>query len=149
METRQAVVSLKGHALPVVCVAVSPDGKRIVSGGWNWSDPASHHPGELKVWDMETGKEVFSLKGHASSVTCLAISPDGRRIASGGGNPRALHSRGRGELKLWDLEKGQEVLSLDGQLGPVSCVLFSPDGKRVVTGGWDTTLKVWDGSWQN
>jgi WD40 repeat protein len=55
-------------------VAVSPDGKRIVSGS---------HDKTAKVWDAATGQETLTLKGHTNPVTSVAVSADGKRIVSG------------------------------------------------------------------
>jgi WD40 repeat protein len=61
-------------------VAFSPDGKRIASGaGYR------NKPGEVKVWDTQTGQEVLDLKGAGGSV---AFSPDGQRLASACGDGR-------------------------------------------------------------
>ena len=55
-------------------VAVSPDGRRIVSG----SDDST-----VAVWDLETGTQIHRLTGHQDAVSSVAVSPDGRRIVSG------------------------------------------------------------------
>jgi DNA-binding beta-propeller fold protein YncE len=65
----------------------------------------------------------------------VAFSPDGQRILTGSADSTA---------KVWDADKGQEVLSLKGHTGQVRSVAFSPDGKRILTGSWDHTVKVWD-----
>ena len=65
----------------------------------------------------------------------MAFSADGKRILTGSEDQTA---------KVWDAEKGQEVLSLKGHTYSVSSVAFSPDGKRILTGSWDRTAKVWD-----
>jgi hypothetical protein len=112
--TGQELLALKGHTRPVSCVAFSPDGKRIVSGSWDTT---------LKVWEAHTGQEVLSLKGHTLPVYCVAFSPDGKRIVSGGGN--YSDAQGRllpGEVKVWEADKGQEVLPLQGHTGEVTCV---------------------------
>jgi WD40 repeat protein len=57
------------------CAAFSPDGKRIVSGGY-WSDNT------VRVWDIETGKELCKYEGHTGPVCSVAFFPDGKRIAS-------------------------------------------------------------------
>ena len=67
-------------------MAFSRDGKRIVSGSNDQS---------LKVWDADTGQEVFTLKGHTGAVSGAAFSGDGERIVSGSAD---------GTVKVWDLE---------------------------------------------
>ena len=47
-------------------------------------------------------------------------------------------------MKVWDAETGQETLTLKGHTGKVTSVVFSPDGRRIVSGSQDSTLKVWD-----
>src|SRR5262249_2214886 len=77
---------------PVLCVAFSPDGRRVATGGGADPTPLDKYPtGTVKVWEasMSTegrqarGKELAALAGHPQVVTCLAFSPDGRRLASG------------------------------------------------------------------
>src|SRR5262249_32646999 len=139
--------TLRGHTSGVYCVALSPDGKRIISGSGEFSN--SKQPGQLKVWDMEKGTEIFSFERHISGVWCAAFSADGKRIVSGSGDP--FNPATRGELKVWDAEKGTELLSLKGHTLPVTCVAMSADGKRIVSGGGNPfnpatpgELKVWD-----
>jgi len=66
-----------GHTDEVRSVAFSLDGRRILTGSMD---------NTAKVWDAETGQELFSLKGHTSFVTSVAFRPDGRRILTGSGN---------------------------------------------------------------
>jgi WD40 repeat protein/ribosomal protein S27E len=152
----------------VLSVAFSPDGKRIVTGGWDKT---------LKVWDATSGQETLSLKGHTGGVLSVAFSPDGKRIVSGSWDKtlkvwdavsgqdkltlkrdsdrvlsvafspdgkRIVSGNGDGTLKVWDAANGQETFTLKGHTGIVFCVAFSPDGERVVSGSVDNTLKVWD-----
>ena len=105
----------------------SPDGKRIVSG----SDDDT-----AKVWDVQTGQETFTLKGHSDSVTSVSFSPDAKRIVSGSGDKT---------VKVWDANTGQETRTIKTEhTDGVTSVGFSPDGKRIVSGSDDKTLKIWN-----
>jgi len=108
------------------CVALSPNGKRFVGGGYN---------GIPVLWSAETGKKLFALKGHTSYISSVAFSPDNKRCVTGSYDKTA---------KVWDIEKGQELLSLGGHEGEITSVAFSPDGKHILTGSRDYTAQVWD-----
>ena len=118
--------TLTGHADRVNSVALTPDGRRAVSGSRDKT---------LKVWDLETGEELRTLTGHWERVSCMALTPDGRRAVSG-----SLDQT----LKVWDLDTGAELHTLHGHTEAVLCVALTPDGRRAVSGSWDSTLKVWD-----
>src|SRR5262249_47778030 len=102
----------------------SPDGQRIVSGGYDKM---------VRVWDAATGQETLTFHGHLDPVLSVAISPDGRRIVSGSGDKT---------VKVWD-PTGQALHPLYVNR-PVLSVAVSPDGRRIVTGSYDKTVQVWD-----
>ena len=109
----------------VSSVAVSPDGRRIVSGS---SDKT------VAVWDLESGAPIHRLAGHRDAVSSVAVSPDGRCIVSGSADKT---------VAVWDLERGACILQFDGQ-GRGESVAVSPDGRFIVSGSWDETVAVWD-----
>ncbi|MCA2957525.1 hypothetical protein, partial [Microcystis sp. M010S1] len=117
---------LEGHDNSVLSVNFSPDGKTLVSG----SDDKT-----IKLWNVETGKEIRTLYGHDNSVTSVNFSPDGKTLVSGSDD---------NTIKLWNVETGQEIRTLYGHDSYVSSVNFSPDGKTLVSGSYDKTIKLWD-----
>jgi WD40 repeat protein len=135
-----------------VSVAYSPDGKRLASGSGTYdATKRAWVSGEVKLWDAQTGQEMRTLEGHTAQVVSLAFSPDGKRLASGSGSDAEYYPPRSGEVKVWDAQTGQELLSLKGGRS----VAFSPDGKRLVSSNpstYDDTkkarvaggVKVWD-----
>jgi WD40 repeat protein len=121
----------------VSSIYFSPDSQRIASAGYDKT---------IKVWDPQKGEEVCALKGHTSAVTSVCFSPDGKRLASASGQ-QSQTNRDPGELgevKVWDIQKSQEVLALGAHKGIVSSVCYSPDGKHLASASWDKTVKVWE-----
>jgi WD40 repeat protein len=85
--------------------------------------------------------DLLTLKGQTANVNSVAFSPDGKRLASAsdGTWDRTKKAYVGGEVKVWDAQTGQELLSLKGHTGAVGSVAFSPDGKRLAGGS-----TVWD-----
>src|SRR5262249_43444350 len=72
--------TLEGHTNTIFSLAFSPDGKRLASGdGVAPGQGGGRLPGLVKIWDVQTGQELFTLKGHTNSVRGMAFSPDGKR----------------------------------------------------------------------
>ena len=124
--------TLRGHTSVVWNVAVSPDGARLATAGFE---------GVAKVWDTETGQELLTFSGHKADVFSVAFSPDGKRAATASAD---------GTAKVWDAVTGEETLTLRGhtvlQSGEplVTGVAFSPDGTRIATSSSDRTVIVYD-----
>ena len=117
---------ITGHEDLVTSVAVSPDGKTIVSGSVDRT---------VRVWDAQTGAPLRTLQGHEYSVTSVAVSPDGKTIVSG-----SLDNT----LRVWDAQIGAPLRTLRGHEDSVTSVAVSPDGMTIVSGSLDNTLGVWD-----
>jgi len=122
----QARMVLKGHTNEVWGVAVTPDGKTVVSGSRDET---------LKVWDLATGHCRATFKGHTGVVNGVAITPDGKTVVSGSSD---------NTLRVWDLETGHCRATFEGHSGPIWVAAVTPDGKTVVSGSIDKTLRVWD-----
>jgi WD40 repeat protein len=122
-----------GAGAGVTCLALSPDGRRLLAGGVD---------GTVRVWDVATRAEVGRLRGHADWVAGLAFSPDGgRALSAGGANPLLT---GDGALRLWDVAAGAEVRAFGRPAGWLRAAAFLPDGRRAVTGGDDRYVRLWD-----
>jgi WD40 repeat protein len=140
----QPHADLRMYAGVLRCVAYSPDGKRVATGGESGDTCNTCQPGEVKVWDALTGEELLSLRGHSGYVYGLAFSPDGTRLAVATGCVDQQKKPLPGEVKVWDLAGGSEPLTLKGHGGFVTGVAWAPDGSRLVSGSTDRTVKVWD-----
>lgn len=101
-------------------------------------EPVTERPiriGEIKVFDAKTGKPGPALIGHLLNIECLAISRDGKDLASGSDDATA---------KIWSIATGKDTQTIKGHTDTVTGVAFSPDGKQLATTSLDKTLRVWD-----
>ena len=130
---QQAV--LIGHEKDVNSVAFTPDQQRIISGSQDRT---------IRIWDTQTGRELQCLRGFEGPVDGVAVSPDGRTIASGEGWT-ADNGSLNCAVRLWDTETGRQSHCLRGHTNTVDSVAFSPDGRRLASGSSDTTVRIWDG----
>jgi WD40 repeat protein len=116
----------RGHTESINAVAIAKNGGLAVSASADQT---------LKVWDLETGRELRTFTGHSANVTSLALSADGRVAVSGSADQT---------LKVWDVESGQELRTLEGRSGSATCIALSADGRLAVSGSLTGILKAWD-----
>jgi len=112
-------------------VAFSSDGKLVAAAG---SDEC------IQLWDSATGKEHAKFPVGSAPRT-VTFSPDGNTIASAHGSPNLWED---GSIILWDTASGKRLHTLLGQKGEAFSVSFSPDGKRMVSGGMEAMTLLWD-----
>jgi WD40 repeat protein len=116
------------HLTIVDSLACSPDGKFIASGAYQ----------EVILWDAHTGVMTKKLTGFSDRVVALAFSPNGKRLATGGGPPSE-----DGEIKVFDVPAGKLVTDVkNGHSDTVFGVCFSPDGTKLATCSADKFVKV-------
>jgi len=155
------------------CLAVSPDGSRILIGT---AGPAGQ-PGRVLLYDSSTGEMVRAFDGNSDGAGTVAFSPDGRRVLCGtyyrdnaarlwnadtgallhefaDAGPYAAFSQDGTQIisgsylvgdtvKVWNAETGELVRTIPGAQGPVA---ISPNGLTAVTGSLelDSTVNLWD-----
>jgi len=107
--------TLTGHGDSVNALAVTPDSNRLISGS---SDKT------IKVWSLETAKELFTLIGHTDWVNDVAVTPNGKCVISASSD----HT-----LKVWDLKTRKIIASFTGE-SSINCCAVAPDGVTIVAG---------------
>ena len=108
---------LVGHGGMVKGVAVSGDGARVASAGFDYS---------VMLWDLKAVAAVSLMHGHEAAVNAVAFTPDGLRVVSGGDD---------GKVLLWRLGQGAPERVMSGHRGRVAGVAVAPDGRSGGFGG--------------
>jgi RNA polymerase sigma factor (sigma-70 family) len=118
------------------------DGRTLVSLSMTYG-PTGHRRSRLVEWDTTTGKVRKEFAGPADLGWCLALSPDGRRLARAGspwaGGPSD-------EVEVWDVAAGRVWKRFRGLRGGPTLLTFSPDGGTLASGSYDETILIWDTS---
>ncbi|MDT3444767.1 serine/threonine-protein kinase [Pseudofrankia sp. BMG5.37] len=129
--------TLTGHANPVAAVAMSGDGRIAASADRDASIPPRPDgaPIDIRVWDVATGRCLQVLRGHDRGVETVALSRDGRLLASGGVDQAVL---------VWDVPSGRLLRRLTGHTGSVRSVSVSPDGATLVSLADDGRILSWE-----
>ena len=122
----ESVRILKDHQDHLTSVAISVDGKFIVSGSYDRT---------VRIWETESGRCLKTLEGHSTAVLDVAISADGKFIVSGSVDKT---------LKIWETESGRCLKTLEGHSNSIWGVAISTNGKFIVSGSNDKTLRIWD-----
>lgn len=122
--TGARLASLAGHNAAIEMLRFSPDGNYLASASTD---------GTARIWDVGTKACRHTLTGHADPIHGLAFSPNGRRLATVSDKM----------VRLWDTDTGKPTLTFDKHTKPARHAAFTPDGKKVVSCGYDGTIRVW------
>ena len=141
--SRRCLHTFVGHQDVVTSACLSADGRFALSGSLDWT---------LKLWDVATGECQRTFKGHHGVVTSVCLSAEGLYALSGSADST---------LRLWDVATGHCLRNFEGHKNGVDCVSLSadgrfaisgggqsvkqnPDGRLVLMGSDDNTLKLWE-----
>lgn len=116
----------RGHKDLITSLKVAPDGSRLLSCG---------RDKQAINWDTETGKVIASFQAHQDQVTEIAVNPIRELCAS---------YDTKGGIKVWNSCTGMVLRTFSPADGEVISMDFTPDGTRLITGGRDMAIKVWD-----
>jgi WD40 repeat protein len=126
-------ITLKGHGDNVTSVAITPDGRTLVTGSVDRT---------VRIWDLTNPRQQAPLGDplteHTGSVLAVAFRGDGKLLATAGSDRT---------IRLWDMTDPRHPVAvgvLTGHTDIVGALAFSPDGHRLVSGGADQTLRLWD-----
>ena len=135
INSAQIASEVKPHDGRVLALAISPDGKRMVTSGLDK---------KVIVWDAQTVKQITSFATEFY-VNDIAFSPDGIQFVTGGGAIKGLIDRvSCSELRTWDTESGQLLKEFVGNSNRIKSVAYSPDGRKIVSGDVEKEVKLWD-----
>ena len=134
--TGKRLLTLTGHTRRIKSLVFSPDGKMLAS---------SDEYRTIKLWNMDTATSHATFKA-PDSFYALSFAPNGKLLASGGYG---------GSVRLWNVTAKQQglwgkigqylpTLTLKGHKDGVSALAFSPDGKMLLSGSDDGTIRAWD-----
>ena len=122
----KCLIVLTGHTKVVWCIAITHSKETLVSG----SDDHT-----LRIWKLNTGQCLHTIR-YGDSVKCLAVTADDCKVIAG------AHT-GNDQLKSWSIATGECLSVYYGHTHAVMCMLLASDGKYLITGSRDGTIKVW------
>lgn len=166
IEDDEIISEWQAHDDAIASLAWSPEGTELASSGWDavvhvweiepeiellftqehedvvrgvaWSPEGTElatvsHDFTVRVWEAEEGVLIWK-EAHKELATAVAWSPDGRFLATGSWDLTII---------IWDAETGDDLVQLEGHVGPITSLDWSPDGTALVSGSDDGTAILW------
>jgi WD40 repeat protein len=131
LETGREYPGFNGHPI-VSAVAISPDGQYGLASSYD----------AVELWETATGKAVREFPRSGGPISCVAFSQDGETaVAAVRSEYNVTYGR---VIRLWDVKTGVEHPKFEGHSGDVLSIAMSHDGRRLLVGGPDGTIRLWD-----
>ncbi len=132
-ESGKELKNLQDHIDAVFAVEFSPDGKWLATGSQDRT---------VKIWDVSSGERLYTLSEPQDGIAAIAFSPNGKQIAAGGYDKL---------IYVWNLEGkgGALAASLIADEESILQLVWSPDGKEIVTSSADGSIRVRDAATLN
>jgi len=106
----------------------TPDGRQVISGG---NDKL------IRVWDIASGKQIFTLSGQDDAIGAIAISNDGNYLFSGGKD-------NSNSIRLWNLKTKSLVWNLIGHNDMVTSLVITPNQLKLISSSQDKNIAIWE-----
>ncbi|KAG2034647.1 quinon protein alcohol dehydrogenase-like superfamily, partial [Suillus americanus] len=130
-DVNSGTTTMRGHTDWVNGAVFLPDGEHIITGSLDNS---------LRLWNIQSGAQIgeeWRDENGAVLVWSMALSPNGKTVASGGGRDDC-------SVRLWDVETRKVISKWRGHTDVVCALGWNADSERVASGSWDGTARVWD-----
>ena len=126
------VYKLEGHQGAITALAVSPDGRRAVTGSEDRT---------VRLWDLEKGRELLCLEGHEATVRAVALYSGDKYEED-----KIFSASWNGKMRFWSATTGQVLRRFDkgkGRFDDIIAAAFHPFGMQVVTVSNNGNLRIW------
>jgi WD40 repeat protein/serine/threonine protein kinase len=122
----EATGVLSGHSADITALAFSPNSQRLASAA---------RDGTARIWDLQAGQTIYTLKSDSNWVSTLAFSPDGKVLAMAGQSDKVM---------LWDAGTGQLLASLGPHRLGVTYLAYHPSGMYLAAADQQGVITCWD-----